>query len=256
MSEELKIDNETGEVIEDGEIKSVGDLDKTQRQDNKSEVEDQAFSKQIELELKRGYREKVVEPYGTIRINRPTIEDDYHADLIYAETYTKLMDQGSLKNMDELEVQLKNRGLYDKIDPAKTDELRKEFQEVTAELFIARQEHKRKASSNLKAKIQKLANEQSTLRKEILHRESTRSKYSGLTIEGRSDEQRLMYRLHRCISYPDGKRVWETLDDLKKEKDAEHVAVIVFEFISFTQGLDPRVLREIPDFLEEVGDVT
>ena len=246
---DVRIDESTGEVLE-----TVAELDTSQREDAANDVTETADISNAELELKQGYREVTIEPYGLIRIYKPTIEDDNASVLAYSQEFSKLMMESNLPTIEEMESKLKERKNAAVISAEDINDVRKDFQEAVAELAIAKSEYKVKKTPALKNRIVKLEKEQQEYKKELLRKEAIRNKYVTLTIEGQADERKLMEKLYRCTKYPDGKRVWETLEDLKKEQSSESVMNIVYEFIVFSQGIDPRVLEQIPDLLDEVGD--
>ena len=248
MADDLIIDNATGEVLD-----TVKDLDKQQREDLADEVSSELEADKAEVEMRLGYREIEIEPYGKLHIHKPTVDDDYYARLAYSDTFTDLMMNSKLKTIEEMEKMQKARG-DEVIDSDTIKEIQKDFSETAAELMIARDEYKKTHKPTSKRKVKQLEQELADLRKDLFKKEAIRNKYVNLTIEGMADQRQLVEKMYRCVLKPDGKRVWETPEDLMKEKDSEPVANIVYEFISFTRGIDPRVLRNIPDLLEQIGD--
>ena len=265
MGDKLNIDPESGLIIEEvitvksGKdskiIPTVSSIDREQRTDTKETLKEETDALNIERELKRGYREIDIPPYGKLHINKPSIDDDYEADLAYAKEVSRLMDSEDLPTREEMEVKLEKRGTWTAKDTADLDELRKEMVETTTEIIMVKSEYKSTKSVSVKSKLTELNDRYNKARTEFFKKEAIRSRFMSLTLEGRADEQRLVVKMSRCITRPDGKRVWETPDLLKKEKDSEPVGRLVFEFVTFSQGVDPRVLSQIPDFLDEVGNI-
>lgn len=261
---DIIIDNDTGIVVEDvvetanhdsKSLPTVDSVDSEQRKAKKEEILEEVAAKKTELELKLGYRAVEVPPYGLLHLHKPSINDDYVADIVYAKEVAKLMEDADLPTIEEMEIKLAKRGTWTKEDKNSLEELREDLVTTATELEIARSEYKSKNTVKFKKKIDKLTKDYEETKKLFLKKEAIKSRFMSLTIEGRSDEQRLIVKMSRCVKYPDGKYVWKTPDDLKKEKDSEPVGRLVFEFITFAQGVDPRVLETVPDILKEVGDI-
>ena len=256
---ELVIDPETGEVIEptdSQDIPTVASVEEDQKKALKETVEQQTEAKKIETELAKGYRVVNISPYGELHIHKPTIDDDYEADLAYSVEVSRLMDlYPNLPTMEEMEQRLERRGVWTEEHTKELEELRQDIVELSTEIFLAKAEYKTSKKASVKTKITKLTKEYEENRDQFLKMETRKSKFMSQTLEGRADERRLVVKMSRCIKRPDGSRVWETSEELKKEKDSDPVGRLVFEFMTFTQGVDPRVLEQVPDLLAQIGDV-
>jgi len=265
--EEIKVDPATGIVVEEVSVKvetqsqsqdipTVSTIDQDQRDAKKEEIAEETESKRAEIELSKGYRIIDIPIYGELYIHKPTIDDDYEADLAYAKEVSILMEkEPNIPTTEEMEAKLEKRGAWTKVDEESLDDLRQEVVTTSTELVVAKAEYKSNNKVSIKNRINKLTETYKELRTKFLKKQATRSRFMSLTLEGRADEKRLIVKMSHCIKYPNGKRVWETPEDLKKEKDSEPVGRLVFEFITFTQGIDPRVLEQIPDLLNEIGDI-
>ena len=258
MSEQVVI-SEDGVVVEEPktaekEIPTVKSMDKEQRQNTKEEVKEETESKKIELELERGYRIVNIEGYGELWIHKPTIEDDYVADLAYSQEFNKLMDESNLPTSEEMENKLEQRGKWTQLDKDELDDLRKEMISLSSDIILKKAEYKSNKSKRIKNEINKLQKEYESSRTKFFKKQAVHQKYMSMTIEGRADEKRLVFKMSRCVKRPDGQRVWETPEKLMEEKDSVPVGTLVYEFITFMQGVDPRVLQEVPDILKSIGD--
>lgn len=263
---DLKIDENTGIVLEETtietpveeekEIPTVASVDESQREEKKKEIKEEVLSKQIELELKRGYREVEIEPYGKLHIYSPTIEDDYEGDNAYAEEISVLLIEEKLPTTEEMAEKLEKRGLWTPEHDDRLKDLQEENSQLAAEIIVLRADYKESKSVKLKNKINKLEDEHRKAKEEFLKLNAIKSKYFSFTVEGRAEEKRLVLKMSRSIRKPDGTKLWESAEKLQKEKNREPVSRLVYEYITFTQGIDPRVLERIPDLLDKVGDVS
>jgi len=266
MSQDVKVDPVTGLIEEVSvtletkpqtqDIPTVSNVDKEQREYKKEEISEEVDAKRAEIELTKGYRVVDVPPYGELHIHKPTIDDDYAADLAYAKEVSRLMDNDpDIPTTEEMELKLEKRGAWTKVDEETLSDLRGEVVEIQTKIVLAKMEYKSSSKLDVKTKISELTKEYEKIRLVFLKKQATRSRFMSLTLEGRADEKRLIVKMSHCVKYPNGKRVWKTPEDLKKEKDSEPVGRLVFEFITFTQGVDPRVLEQIPDLLNEIGEI-
>jgi len=261
---DIKIDPATGIVIEKKvilksldnttDIPTVSSVDTEQRKLTKEQIEEDTEAKKIEMEMEKGYRVITVAPYGEIQLHKPTVKDDYEAELVYAKEIGSLMDSQGLVTLEEMEAKLDKRGTWTKEDKNRLDTIKNEMVSVNTDLFLARSEYKVKKTPDLKRRIKELDKKYAELRTEFFKKESLRSRFMSLTIEGRADERRLVAKMSKCVTYLDGKRIWENPEDLEKERDSESVGRIVFEFITYIQGVDPRILQQVPEILKGLGD--
>lgn len=225
------------------------------REDLKSSVNELTDVKKAEVEIVREYREVEVKPYGKLHIHRPSIEDDYNADLVYTDEMNRLlMSNPNIPTYEEQEQRLEKRGIWTTFHKEQMNDLREELAEISSEIFLVKEEYKSKKTSKLKSKIKDLQDKYEALKKEFLKMEGIRSKYFSATVEGRAEEKRFLVRMSHGVRYPSGDKVWKSPEELAKERDSEPVRRIVYEFIAFLQGVDSQVLAELPDILNEVGE--
>ena len=257
--EKVKVDSKTGIVIESKtptkEIPTVSSIDTAQRDLTKEDITQETDSKKLEVELKKGYRAVDIQPFGVLHIHKPSVEDDYEADLAYAKEVSKLMDTDELPTLEEMEAKLVKRGTWTEDHKEKLEDIKKDMVDTGAELSVSKIEYKSTKNTKSKNAINRLAKKYSDLKDQFFKLEAIKNRFMSLTIEGRADEQRLISKMSRCIKYPDGNLVWDSPSKLKSERDSEPVGSLVFEFITFTQGIDPQVLDKLPDVLRDVGDL-
>lgn len=227
----------------------------TPREELQNSVSELTDVKRAEMELIKDYREIEIDPYGKIRIYRPTIEDDYQADLVFTDEMNRLLRSNpNIPTQEEQEQMLESRGIWTKAHKDEVERIKEELSELSTELFLAKEEYKKNKTSKNKKKITDLNNEYDSLRKQFMKMQSVSSKYFGATVEGRAEEKRFLVRMSSAVKNVDGERIWSSTEDLAKERDSEPVRRIVYEFIAFLQGVDTQVLAELPDLFDEVGE--
>ena len=165
------------------------------------------------------------------------------------------MLNSKLPTVEEMEKIMRDRGKWTDKDDNEIEMYKEDLAENQAELILVKTEYKKTKSPKLKTKLTKLETESKRIKDEFTRKEGFRSKFKTNTIEGRADEKRLITKMSRCILKPDGSRVWETPGHLAKEKDSAAVGQLVYLFITFMQGIDPRLLEQVPEILSSLGDI-
>ena len=256
-SVELSVTTNTQVVEETAseELISGADIAAEQRKKMTSTLADMTNTRQIEVELKRGYRVIDSPTYGKLRIYLPTIEVEYQADLVYSEEVLRLMTETELKTSEDLFAVLAEKGTWTEEHNQKMESLKEETFDLTADLAVAQSELIKKPNSKQhKRRVDKIQAQVDKVRKDYLKMVNTHSKYFGYTVEGKAQEKQLVYKLIHCVKYDENNTpVWETMKDLE-EGHSNRVRDIVIQFTTFVNGIAPQVLDLVPELKEEFRD--
>jgi hypothetical protein len=182
--------------IEERDSETIG------REVNTEKVVQNLVASKIEMELQRGYREVEIPDIGLVHIHRPTVEINYSADLVYAEELTRLMTDSKLKTIDEMQDTVMSRlGVNRK----KLEDMATELANYASEILVAKTEFaKNPRKTTLRRKIETLEKEHAELKKKFMEDQNKYHKFMAMTIEGKADELRLIYKMAACITDPPG----------------------------------------------------
>lgn len=216
----------------------------------KETVQEQVNVKEAEVKLATQEKKVVIHPYGELVIKKPTIEDDYFADLVYAEEVNNLIMNSNLPSQDQMHKLLKSKGKWTQEDEDRVNELQSELSTLGAEIAILKAEKGKSSTKKNTLKIVEAEKKFNEGRAEYLRLKSAYNKFMSQTIEGRAEEKKLVAKMSRCVFNASGERMWANPQDLSREKDSEAIGRLVYEFIIFMQGIDPEILSGVPDLLE------
>lgn len=228
------VDKETGEVLN------------YKREELKEQAEEMVDVSTAEDIIEKGYKDVEYKPIGMVRILKPTIEDEQIADIAYAEELTRLMIETKLPTVEEMEKQLKKRGGDNEWDEEHLEEMRDDLTAAHADILLYKEVYKTDTSKTILNKLTEAKKKYAKMKKEFIRLNSIRQKYLSATIEGRADQKRLIAKMSRCIYNLQGKRIWETISQLEKEPETPALGALVYDFIAYINGLDPRVLSSVP----------
>jgi len=177
-----------------------------------------------------------------VKIKFPNVEVDSDASKIYSKTMSELLmgDQQVITKI-EMERKLTQRGIWGKeqedeieaIDDRMID-LMREGQEMHSKNTVdpVRLEILKKEYLELKAKKNSMI--------------TKRENFMSSTVEGMSDISALEYKLFMCCEDMDGKRLWNTYDDFRKEYNRFAVVDLLQKAMIFWSGLPQGVLGMLP----------
>ncbi|HLI46449.1 MAG TPA: hypothetical protein VKU94_04580 [Geobacterales bacterium] len=190
------------------------------------------------VEVQTGKRVFDSKKYGLLQIRFPKVEENRLADWEYSKVFMQAVNDDIPTNK-EIEAMIKRKNLWTEEDDKKIEELRAK---IDAQLVLLSKMETEKNMAPIEAKINEY-------RQEIFDLQQERQKYFNNTAEAKADEAKMSFLIHKCTEYADtGKPVWETYKDFKEEEDQATVNEIVYQFLTFINGLPA-------DFLENPSDV-
>lgn len=193
----------------------------------KKEYTDQESREQM-TEIKTGRRVFDTKKYGLLQIRFPKVEENRLADWEYSKVFQQAImdDIPTNKEMTKL---IERKGLWSKEDDDKIESLNEEIQKQVTVLS------KMSEGSKNMDKVQEKINE---LRQEIFQMQQERQRWYNNTAESKAEESKMSFLIYKCTEFADsGKNVWAKYEDFKGEEDQESVNTIVYQFITFINGL-------------------
>lgn len=179
------------------------------------------------VELQTGKRVFEVEKYGLVQIRFPNVEESRLADWEYSKVFQQAImdDIPTNREMDEL---IKRKKLWTDKDDEKIDKIR---EEINKQLTILSKMESEKNSMPIEMKIAELRDEMFGLQQE-------RQKYYNNTAESKADEAKMSFLIHKCTEKAeDSKPLWKSYNEFKTEDNQVAVNQIIYQFITFVNGL-------------------
>jgi hypothetical protein len=190
------------------------------------------------VEVQTGKRAFDTEKYGLLQIRFPKVEENRLADWEYSKVFMQACNDDIPTNR-EVEELIKRKRLWTEEDDNKIDEIRAQ---IDVQVVLLSKMETEKNKKPIEDKI-------NALRQEIFNMQQERQKYFNNTAESKADEAKMSFLIHKCTEYADtGKAVWVTYKDFKEEEDQATVNEIVFQFLTFINGLPA-------DFLSNPSEV-
>lgn len=179
------------------------------------------------VEVQTGYRVFDTEKYGLLQIRYPKVEENRLADWEYSKVFQQAIMEDIPTNR-EMEDVIKRKKLWTKEDDEKIDKLN---EEINKQIVVLSKLESEKAIAPVEAKI-------ADLRNEIFQLQQQRQFYFNNTAESKADEAKMSFLIHKCTEYAEsGKPVWKSYEDFKNEGDQITVNQIVYQFLTFINGL-------------------
>jgi len=209
------------------------------------EIPDQ-WLKEAEDQMKAGYKlviipqfrdEKDVEVY----IYTPDSGEESLATDAYTKAFNRLIKDDDLMTRDQLEKVLANKGIWGEEQEKLTDDAQEEMRAI--ELVVAKM---RKKGNYNKARMNALRIKWKAKREELNQLMVKKNNLLSNAIEGRCEEQEVRAKLSLCVKFPDGERVWKSLEEFGQEKDKVAVLQLLREAIFFWAGLSQEIISELP----------
>lgn len=165
---------------------------------------------------------------GLKQVRFPKVEENRLADWEYTKLLNMALKDGipTQKQMGEM---IKDLGLWTEADDAKLDSLREEVNKQVAVL-----DKMTEGSKNFEKVEEKIGE----LREEVFGIQQERQKLYQNTAESKADEAKMSFLIYKCSEDANtGKPVWSSYDEFKNEEDQEFVNTIVYQFLTFINGL-------------------
>lgn len=196
-------------------------------------------------EVQTGRRVFDSEKYGLLQIRYPRVEENRLADWEYSKVFQQaIMDD--IPTNREMEELIKKKKLWTKKDDEKIEKIR---EEINKQLTILSKMETEKNIAPIEDKIEELRDEMFALQQE-------KQRYFNNTAEAKADEAKMSFLIHKCTEYADNNSpVWATYTDFKNEEDQATVNMIVYQFLTFINGLPADFLVNPSDEEGETDEV-
>jgi hypothetical protein len=191
-------------------------------------------------EVQTGRRVFDSEKYGLLQIRYPKVEENRLADWEYSKVFNQacMDDIPTNREMEEL---IKKKKLWTSKDDERIEKIK---EDIEKQLVLLSKMESEKAITPIESKI-------NALRDEMFGLQQEKQRYFNNTAEAKADEAKMSFLIHKCTEYADNnKPVWEKYADFKNEEDQNTVNLIVYQFLTFINGLpadflvDPSVMEE------------
>lgn len=180
------------------------------------------------IEIKTGRRVFDTEKYGLLQIRFPKVEENRLADWEYSKVFNQAVLDGIPTNK-EMQRLIEERQLWTEQDEKKIQDLKEEISKQI--VVLSKMGEGTKNFEKTQAKIDEL-------RAELFQLQHEKQKYFNNTAESKADEAKLSFLIHKCTEFAEtGKPVWATYADFKNEEDQETVNIVVYQFMTFINGL-------------------
>ena len=202
--------------------------------------------KNAEKEIKTQYRTVWLDNFRggekvEIHIFQPnTKEEGITSDASARQFGVSLKDPDILSKKQMLKI-LADKGIWGETEENKLDSLREDMRAI--EFTVAKM---RKRGNVNKAVMAKHRETWKQKRFEINVLLSEKNSYLSNTVEGRAEEAEIRTRLSLCVKFPDGQRVWPTMQALDEETDRSALSVVINSAMLFWAGLTQEIIDELP----------
>jgi hypothetical protein len=193
----------------------------------KQKEETVAEKREKMVEVQTGKRIFETQKYGLIQIRYPKVEENRLADWEYSKVFQQAILDG-IPTIREMETLIKERKLWTQEDDDKIQKLR---DDIDAQMVLLSKMESDNAIAQVTVKIEEL-------REKLFALQQEKQKYFNNTAEAKADEAKMSFLIHKCTHNADGNRaIWKTYDDFKNEEDQATVNMIVYQFLTFINGL-------------------
>jgi len=184
-----------------------------------------------------------------LNIFRPSLKIDSVASYKYSEVYNDLLSKKLLLKDEMLKI-LEEKNLWGKPQEKEIEDIKEGMREVEIKAALIRS----KPNFN-KASLSRLREEYLILQKKFTDLITKKTQYLNNTVESKAEEEQIKVKLSLCVKYPDGKLVWNSLEELENETDGIALTTITNEFMTFSLGLTQEIIDHLPDqIFEMVGE--
>ena len=184
-----------------------------------------------------------------LNIFRPSLKIDSVASYKYSEVYNDLLSKKLLLKDEMLKI-LEEKNLWGEPQEKEIEDIKEGMREVEIKAALIRS----KPNFN-KASLSKLREEYLILQKKFTDLITKKTQYLNNTVESKAEEEQIKVKLSLCVKYPDGKLVWNSLEELENETDGIALTTITNEFMTFSLGLTQEIIDHLPDqIFEMVGE--
>ena len=210
--------------------------------------------KKADKEINTQYRSIVLDKYKDkenveIWIHQPNTKIEGIATDVYSRIIGKLLSDPDMKMRKELLEIYKKRGIWGDEQENKLEEIQEQMRDIEFSTM------KMKANGRINKEIlDKWRSQWMKLRDEKHDLLNEKTALLTGSIESRAEEEGVKVKLSHCVKYPDGTRVWNTVDEFNDDLDKNAITKILNEALWFWVGLTQEVIASLPNELFSVGE--
>ncbi len=203
--------------------------------------------KTAEKEIKSQYRTIILDSFRGVEkvelhIHQPNTKEEGIASDSYAKAFTSaLINEPDILTRKQMLKVLNERGVWGDKEESKVEDLRDEMRAI--ELTVAKMRKRGNFNDSVMARHRDTWKQK---RLELNTLLSEKNSYLTHTTEGRAEEAEVRTRLSLCVKYPDGRRVWESPQDIDNETDRGALVRLINASILFWAGLTQEIIDELP----------
>lgn len=194
----------------------------------KQQEQTEQEARELVTEIKTGRRVFETEKFGLVQIRFPKVEENRLADWEYTKVFQQAIKDGIPTNK-QMTKQIEELELWTKEDDEKIKSINDEVQKQIAVL-----DKMSEGSKNFEAVADKIAE----LRNDALAIQTEKQRLFNNTAESKADEAKMTFLIYKCAEFADSNEpIWVKYEDLKNEEDQGTVNIIVYQFLTFINGL-------------------
>jgi len=209
--------------------------------------------KQIEQEIKRGYRELDTETYGKVRIYIPTPEIEDKITDIRSELLSNLLRNENIMTRGEIIENLKKRKLWSDEKEAQEEKLIQDIAEITRDILYA--EHSETINAD---ELKKLYERKMDLEKNLKKLSAMKDYFTNMSLENILEVELFKHQIVLCVKKvkiekdKDGNKkeveepLWENIEQFNKEQNKVEIIEITRQAAYYWNGWHEDLLGPAP----------
>jgi len=225
------------------------------REDLTKEADDKAEEAIIELTLVNGYKPFPLtqrykpRKHTELHIHHPTIGEEADIDDYHSKTMARLVKDKECITESEMMKILEERGIWNRAEDKELDRINDRLSTVSTRIIGLLD---LELTDEVKEKLDALRKERDELTEKRDDALRKKQKYLSSTIESASQRELIKKKIQLCVKYPDGSKVWNSLEELNSEEDKTLVYDLIYKCMIFWAGISSRFLEK---YLGEISGV-
>jgi CRISPR/Cas system-associated exonuclease Cas4 (RecB family) len=178
-------------------------------------------------------------------VKKPTITDEANARFVSIDEFKRAVKSGAFLK-EELETELRKRGIWDDDKQKTLESIHKEIREKLLAL---------KKGGIKKSEARKLSIDIRVLRGRMVILLSERNKYDDFTVESQVENKKFNYYVYACTFNEEGNRVFSSVEEYENKANTKMAIDAAVNLSRITNGLDPDWQKKLPEnkFLIDSG---
>jgi len=164
----------------------------------------------------------------------------------YSKSFSRLLQDPDILTRGQMEKLIKDRGIWGEKQEEEIEEIREDMKDIELKVATIRKTQRSTNEKIAHKKIEEYRNLWTKKREVILSLIREKNKFLFNTVEGRAEEEASKVKLSLCVKYPDGRRVWNSLQELNKEIDRSATAHLLYDASIYWAGLTQEIIDELP----------